>query len=236
MLRARSAVQPVGPVRKNAVRQLKKTRRRVNGVLIGSMRNNVKRASRKRIQQLIDEQTDRDTISMKGQVHDEIIQKVPGKDWYILFHVPTPKCVIRIPLEDKNTIYFKLPYHTPNLFAQVTPPLSSRHAYAPITQDEDEAPTKGNHQDVPRRSQGLQEQALMIISPRAPASISPQALYSYFSNAVFDTPEWPIPNNLVNEELPTTPQIDIEEYANGVVRPVTKETITKYKTLMRIEF
>ena len=72
----------------------------------------------------------------------------------------------------------------------------------------------------------------MIISPRAPASISPQALYSYFGNAVFDTLEWSIPNNLMNEELPTTPQIDIEEYADGVVHPVTKETITKYKTLI----
>ena len=36
----------------------------------------------------------------------------------------------------------------------------------------------------------------------------------------------------MNEELPTSPQIDIEEYANGVVHPVTKETITKYKTLI----
>ena len=36
----------------------------------------------------------------------------------------------------------------------------------------------------------------------------------------------------MNEELPTTPQINIEEYANGVVHPVTKETITKYKTLI----
>ena len=32
--------------------------------------------------------------------------------------------------------------------------------------------------------------------------------------------------------LPTTPQIDIEEYANGVMHPVTKETITKYRTLI----
>ena len=50
---------------------------------------------------------------------------------------------------------------------------------------------------------------------------------------MFDTPEWSIPNNLMNEELPTNPQIDIEEYANGVVHPVTKETITKYKTLIK---
>ena len=72
----------------------------------------------------------------------------------------------------------------------------------------------------------------MIISPRAPAIISQQTLYSYLDNAVFDTPEWSIPNNLMNEELPTTPQIYLEEYANRVVHPVTKETITKYKTLI----
>ena len=113
-------------------------------------------------------------------------------------------------MENKNTIENKLPYLTPNLFSQVTPPPSSRHAYAPITQDEDEAPTKVNHQDVPRRSQQLQEQAIMIIFPRAPASISLQALHSYLGNTVFDTPEWSIPNNLMNEELPTIPQIDIE--------------------------
>ena len=160
------------------------------------------------------------------------MQKVPGKDPYISFHVPTPKGVIRIPLEDKNTIDFKLPYHTPTLFSQVTPPPSSRHAYSPITQDEDKLPTKVSNQHVPRRSQQLQEQATMIIYPRASASISHQELYSYLGNAVFDTPEWSIPNNLMNEELPTTPQIDIEEYANGVVHPVTKETITKYKILI----
>ena len=33
--------------------------------------------------------------------------------------------------------------------------------------------------------------------------------------------------------LPTTPQIDIEEYANGLVHPVTKEPSTKYKTLIK---
>ena len=34
------------------------------------------------------------------------------------------------------------------------------------------------------------------------------------------------------EELPTTQQIGIGEYANEVVHPVTKETTTKYKTLI----
>ena len=91
----------------NVVQRSKKAGRRGNGVLVGSIRNNVKRASRKRIQQLIDELTARDRISMKGQVHEEIVRKVQGKDPYILLHVPTPKGVIRISLEEKNTIYFK---------------------------------------------------------------------------------------------------------------------------------
>ena len=116
MLRAKSKMQPVGPVRMNVVRRSKKAGRRVNGVLIGSMRNNVKRASKKRLQQLIDEQKTRDTINMKGQIHEEIVRKVPGKDPYISFHVPTPKGVIRIPLEDENTIVSKVPYLTPNFF------------------------------------------------------------------------------------------------------------------------
>ena len=50
MIRAKNKVQPVGPVRMNVARRSKKGGRRVNGVLVGSMRNNVKRASRKRIQ------------------------------------------------------------------------------------------------------------------------------------------------------------------------------------------
>ena len=144
-MRARSEAQPFKLVRKNPVQQSKKAGRRVNGVLIGSMRNNVKKASRKRIQQLIDEQMDRDTISMKCQVNDESISKEPGKNPYISFHVPMPKGVIRIPLEDENTIDNKLPYLTPDIFSQVIPPPSSCHAYAPIIQDEDELPTKVNN-------------------------------------------------------------------------------------------
>ena len=73
----------------------------------------------------------------------------------------------------------------------------------------------------------------MIILSQAPVDIPKQAIYSYLGNDVFNTPEWFISNNLVNEELPTTPQIDIEEYANGVVvYPVTNKTITKYTTLI----
>ena len=87
----------------------------MNGVLIGSMRNNVRHASKKRLQQLIDEHQARDAKSMKGQIHEDIVRKVPGRDPYIVFQVPTPKGVIHIPLENKNTIDFKLPYNTPSM-------------------------------------------------------------------------------------------------------------------------
>ena len=126
---------------------------------------------------------------MKGQVHDEIVQNVPGKNRYILFHAPTPKGVIHIRLEDKNTLDIELPYYTSNLFSQVTPPQRSCHAYAQMTQDEDKPPTKVNDQYVRGRSQKLQEQATMIISPRAPASFFQQALNAYLGNAMFDTTE-----------------------------------------------
>ena len=44
MLQARNEAPPVQPVRKNPVRRVKMEGRRMNGVLIGSKRNNVKKS------------------------------------------------------------------------------------------------------------------------------------------------------------------------------------------------
>ena len=78
---------------------------------------------------------------IQGQVNNIVSQKLPGKDPYSYFRVPTTKGIIRIPMENKNTIFNKLPYLTLNLFSQVTLPSSSRQAYVPtITQDEDNLP------------------------------------------------------------------------------------------------
>ena len=53
------------------------TGRRVDGVLIGSMRNDVKNASRKCLSQLVDEQTDKDRPSvLQVQVKKIITQKL----------------------------------------------------------------------------------------------------------------------------------------------------------------
>ena len=48
--------------------------------------------------------------------------------------------------------------------------------------------------------------ATHVVSP-GPVSISQQAVCSYQGNAIFDTPEWFIPTNLMNEELPINIQI-----------------------------
>ena len=104
----------------------------LGGVLIGSKRNHVKNTSRKRLQKLINEQMNIDRLSiLQGQANKTITGEFPEQKSYILFHVPTPKGNTRIPMENKNTIVNILPYLTPNLFSQLTPPPSSRHAYIP---------------------------------------------------------------------------------------------------------
>ena len=56
---------------------------------------------------------------MKEKTHEESAHETLGYNPYISYHVPTPKRVIRIPVEEKNTTDFKISYHTPNLFSQV---------------------------------------------------------------------------------------------------------------------
>ena len=87
-----------------------------------------------------------------------------------------------------------------------------------MTQDEDKTPIKIN-QERGRRSLRLYTSLLSI---KAPVRISLQVLCAYLGNAISDTAEWSISYKLGNKELPTSPQIDIEEYAKGVVNPVTK--------------
>ena len=102
MLPERVGAHPVQPARKNPVRRTKTAGRRVSCVLIGSKRNNVKNISTKRIQQLIDEHTDRDRQNiLHEQVNSSIARKVPGKNPYNYYHVPTPKGIVCISLEEK---------------------------------------------------------------------------------------------------------------------------------------
>ena len=53
-----------------------------------SRRNNVKKALRKNIQQLINEQANRDRLSMKSQIHDEIVQKLRKNPYILIAYLP----------------------------------------------------------------------------------------------------------------------------------------------------
>ena len=81
-------------------------------------------------------------------------------------------------MDNENSIVNKPRYITLSLFSQVPLPPSSRHAYAPtIIQDEDELPANDGEIFAPQGSKRLEEQATRVLSPRAPAGISQQALY-----------------------------------------------------------
>ena len=80
------------------------------------------------------------------------------------------------------------------------------------------------------------------------ANIRKEALYHVMGKVLFDSSEASIPDHLINNKMNISPAIDLEalqqsnlnvgsevdldELCNGVVHPITKETITKYKKLI----
>ncbi len=70
------------------------------------------------------------------------------------------------------------------------------------------------------------------MSPCGPANIAVQALYHVINLAFNAPPTYTIPRNLVDSSDQFWHTINIEEVCNGVVHPITKETITKYNKLM----
>ena len=56
---------------------------------------------------------------------------------------------------------------------------------------------------------------------QAPTSVSQQALHTFTANAFLQELQWMM-------ETKADP-LNMEQVANGVVHPVTQETITKYK-------
>ena len=66
----------------------------------------------------------------------------------------------------------------------------------------------------------------------APARVTPAALQSYLGEALLNGTHQYVPRRLISTWEPLLPPTDIEEVANGVVHPVTKETITKYHKLI----
>jgi hypothetical protein len=74
--------------------------------------------------------------------------------------------------------------------------------------------------------------AIRFMSPRGLANIAVQALYHVINLAFNAPPTYTIPRNLVDSSDQFWHTINIEEVCNGVVHPITKETITKYNKLM----
>ena len=92
ILQARVAANPVVPPGINLVRRTKDKDRRVNGIIIGSKCNNGENASRRRLQKLINKQTDRDMLSeIWGQVSVIIARKLQEPKSYMPLRVSAPK-------------------------------------------------------------------------------------------------------------------------------------------------
>jgi hypothetical protein len=78
------------------------------------------------------------------------------------------------------------------------------------------------------------QRSTRLISSRTPCSILRQALYHVIGLGFTNAPANTVPTSLAKyHKQYTGPIIDIEEYCYGVVHPVTKETITHYRKLIK---
>ena len=69
---------------------------------------------------------------------------------------------------------------------------------------------------------------------RPPANISQMALSVVLGCAIIETLGVYTPASLKEIALTFTPPCDIEEMANGVVHPITHETMTKYGAIIKV--
>ena len=65
----------------------------------------------------------------------------------------------------------------------------------------------------------------------APMNVSQASIYQFLGNAIDTSTAMYVPQNISKIRPTYTNDIDIEHICNGVVHPVTGETIIKYKTL-----
>ena len=192
--------------------------RTVNGKRIGSKRGTAKGMSKKRLTKLLEEQIARDKKQIE-MAQEALKQSIP---------VPEP---IPITQEDE-------PIEMPQQQEQPVIPEQQEIQEPPIQQL--------------RRSKRLEEveQPMYMYYQRPPnvANIRQEALYHVMGKVLFDSSEASIPDHLINNKMNISPAIDLEalqqsnlnvgsevdldELCNGVVHPITKETITKYQKLI----
>ncbi len=98
----------------------------------------------------------------------------------------------------------------------------------PIAEDDNE------HEEYPTSCPTTTpQQSTQLMSNHTPCNISRQALYHIISIGFTNAPLNTVPFSLAKHANKYVPVIDIEEYCCGIVHPVTKETITKYRKLMK---
>ena len=100
-----------------------------------------------------------------------------------------------------------------------------------ITQDDEEETKNEERMQPTRRSRRIQH--LNPIEYQSPKQFTTDALYSVIGNEIM-TPTLSLftPYNLQKPTTTVDMPTSLEECANGVVHPVTKETITKYHKLI----
>jgi hypothetical protein len=82
------------------------------------------------------------------------------------------------------------------------------------------------------RPSSLPQCSTLLISNRTPCNVMCQALYHIINLGFANAPATSIPCKLTHNQY-TGPVIEIEEYCNGMVHPLTKETITHYRKLIK---
>ena len=180
----------------------------VEGQLIGSKRNNVKNAPRKRIQSLINQQKERDrNVALYTNV-DVQIENIPNKE-------------CSIPVQQTDTY-------------DMTTPENSDQRPIPITQDE--IYDVNLDDGIQKQNKKYNTNRIQVQNYNGPACISQTALYFYLGNALIDDAAHFIPSKLMGQPPLIQPVFDIEEVANGVVHTITNRTIKNTTSLSMIPF
>ena len=119
----------------------------------------------------------------------------------------------------------KLPITSSLITYHHVPPKGYKATIPNITQDEED-----NH---PETQQPVQYNPIPKFRQNRPAAISQEALYHIVGVGYTNAPEITIPDKLKSSRLTIESAINIEESCNGMVHPITRETITKYQKLAK---
>jgi hypothetical protein len=139
--------------------------------------------------------------------------------------VPFPAIIPTIAPRILHNHLHDLRLHQPWTNRRLPPVTKHQPHYLPVVEPDEEAPIR--LPTPPRRS-------IRLITSCTPCQISRQALFHLIDIRFNKAPANTIPQTLQRHHKQYTGPISkIEHYCNGVVYPVTKETITHYRKLIK---